>query len=176
MTWKAAISLYVQNRGGTIIETGCQRLPEDWGAGCSTKLLALLLRELGFGELHSVDNSCEKIAFATTVLEADRTLTRVVFHLDDSVKFLKGFNRPVDFLYLDSYDYQRVEPELSRAQRHQLAEIEAIYDMLSESAVVLLDDNSLPGGGKTRLSKQFLYAHKWRCLLDWQQSLWFRGR
>lgn len=45
----------------------------------------------------------------------------------------------------------------------------------SPRAVVLLDDNHMPGGGKTRLSKMFLRSKGWLCVLDWQQSLWVKG-
>src|SRR5262249_8735059 len=100
---------------------------------------------------------------------------RVRFHLSDSVEFLRKFDRSIDFLYLDSCDYLEDEPGRSISQVHQLKEIGAAIDKLSPGAVVLLDDNDFPSGGKTKLSKQFLSDQGWFCLLDWVQSLWIRS-
>jgi hypothetical protein len=36
----------------------------------------------------------------------------------------------------------------------------------------MIDDNQLPGGGKSRLAKEHLAGLGWSCLLDFQQSVW----
>jgi hypothetical protein len=183
LTWRAALSVFVQRNGSLIVETGCQRQIDDAGDGLSTRILALLLNELNRGILHSVDISAESLTSAKTAVSRHQAkgaprfhlVDRVRFHLSDSVEFLRKFDRSIDFLYLDSCDYFEDEPRLSICQIHQLKEIEAAFDKLSPGAVVLLDDNALPFGGKTRLSKKFLSDRGWYCLLDWAQSLWIRS-
>lgn len=175
LTWRAALSLFVQRRGSVLVESGCQRSVDDWGAGCSTRILGMLLKELGFGRLYSVDNSAEHLAVAKDVVGLDYTSDYVRFFLCDSVQFLSSFQDSIDFLYLDSLDYGPTRPLVSNCQAHQLKELEAAFDKLSSRAVVLLDDNDLPFGGKTRLAKEFLAKHEWLCVLDWQQSLWVRS-
>ena len=115
------------------------------------------------------------LAIAKFVVCRQGGADRVEFHLSDSVEFLRNFDGSIDFLYLDSSDYFKDEERRSICQAHQLKEIEAGFDKLTPGAVVLLDDNGLPFGGKTKLSKQFLSERGWFCLLDWQQSLWIRS-
>jgi hypothetical protein len=174
-TWRAALGIFAQRGGVTIVETGCQRFANDWGAGCSTRLLALALKELCRGRLHSVDNSKEHLEVAKAIIHQDGTDAIVDFYLEDSIQFLQTFTSSIDLLYLDSFDYSQAEPGLSACQGHQLNELEAAFDKLSHGAVVILDDNSLPQGGKTRLAKRFLVKRDWLCVLDWQQSVWIRS-
>ncbi len=46
-----------------IVETGCIRSAEDWSAGYATYLVGYFLHHHG-GELHSVDNDPNNVAFA----------------------------------------------------------------------------------------------------------------
>jgi len=172
-SWKAALGIFLQRRGRTIVETGCQRHRDDWGAGCSTHIFGLMLRAHGRGQLYSVDNSRENLETALGVVQGDGTADLVKFYLGDSVHFLHTFREPIDLLYLDSWDYRHGDPDPS--QHHQLKELVAAYKKLSPGAVVLLDDNDLVGGGKTKLAKSFLSAQGWLSILDCQQSAWIRG-
>lgn len=174
VTWRTSLGIFLQKGGSTIVETGCQRFPEDWGAGCSTRILSSFLKQFRCGRLHSVDNSQANINTARSVVTQDGSYDYVDFHLADSVQFLLLFNGSIDFLYLDSFDYRPEDPTLSLCQSHQLAELKSAFDKLSVCAVVLLDDNNLPHGGKTKLAKDFLLNEGWRCLIDFQQSLWVR--
>jgi hypothetical protein len=85
----------------------------------------------------------------------------------------------VDLIYLDSLDYP-IGTDAGNiamqdaAQKHNLAEFIAIEDRLTEKTIVLLDDNTLPGGGKPKLLKDYLIAKEWICLLDYQQSLFVK--
>jgi hypothetical protein len=175
LTWRAAFVLFADRQGSTIVETGCQRHADDLGDGFSTTKIMQVLNQLNRGVLHTVDISKESIAVGKAAVEKIGGADRVHFHLSDSVEFLKQFAEPIDFLYLDSWDYSDEEKQRTACQRHQLREIEVAYDKLSTGAVVLLDDNQHPGGGKTKLSKQFLAERNWLCLIDWHQSLWIRS-
>lgn len=172
-SWKMALGIYLQTGGGTILETGCQRMEDDWGAGCSTLIFANLINDFQCGDFYSVDLSAENIALSQKVLDS-YGLKTANLTVEDSLKYLSKFTKPVDFLYLDSYDWYPDEPGLTLCQAHQLEEMKLIYDKLTPKALVLLDDNRLPGGGKTRLTKEFLADNGWTCLFDWQHSLWAR--
>lgn len=175
-TFKAALNLFVQRGGTTIVETGCQRFHGDWGAGCSTMLFARTIGAFG-GELFSVDisdESCEVARSVAAELDADVHVT-----CSDSVEFLRGFDKPIDLLYLDSMDYPlgwRASREgQQESQQHCLDELVAAQRWLHANTVVLLDDNDLPGGGKPPLAKAWLREQGWHCVLDDQQSLWIQA-
>ena len=62
----------------------------------------------------------------------------VKIHHSDSVKFLKQFKTPVDFLYLDSYDYTDNIGEQIVSQLHQLDEFKA---MVREQFQILQEEH-----------------------------------
>lgn len=202
-TMKLALNLFLQRQGRTIVETGCVRLANDFGAGCSTVLFCEFLQRYG-GRLLSVDNNQDHLELAAE-LTAEWSSTRELF-LGDSVYFLEStirahgrFPRTIDLLYLDSFDYpvhqileacarDQINPVDDEAiavrypelvlppQEHCLAELRAAQSLLHEESIVLIDDNELPGGGKSRLARQQLREWGWTCLLDLQQTLWVPGR
>jgi hypothetical protein len=175
-TWKVALGLLNQNHENpVIIETGCQRMEGDLGAGMSTSIFAEYIHRYG-GSLISCDISMENLELAQRVIfgwDIDHK-----FVCSDSVSFLNTWDGPVDLIYLDSYDYPMGENQDAGrrfSQEHNLAELKAIWKQLDNNSIVLLDDNMLPGGGKPRLAKDFLIENNWKCLLDFQQSLWVRS-
>jgi hypothetical protein len=186
-----------------ILETGCQRLEEDLGAGMSTSIFAEYIHRYG-GKLITVDTSTSHLAMAKKCAQRWSNID-VTFENSDSVTFLASYNGPCDLLYLDSFDYpygqltnlygghanlERAMNELKKlgrekviekhwelikpCQEHCLLEFKAIEDRLSKHTILLIDDNFLAGGGKPRLLKEYLLAKQWICLLDLQQSLWVR--
>jgi hypothetical protein len=205
LTFKTALNLFLQQKGRTIVETGTTRLPDDWGAGMSTLLFADYLRtENPQGSLITIDidtnnlNKCKEITAGFYKV--------IKYVLSDSVEALKKYDgKPIDLLFLDSFDYPYGEmlndyggqadlneaikklneiPEeeiekkykdlIEPAQQHQLNEYLAVKDKLSDRAIVLLDDNDFPGGGKCRLTKEQLLKDGWILLIDQQQSLWMK--
>ncbi len=108
-TMHAALNLWKQRGGHTIVETGCVRLESDWGAGMSTPLFCDVIARHG-GYLWTVDLSernmahCEEV---TRPYESQRTC-----RVGDSVDYLANrlaqepnFPGVIDLLYLDSFDY-----------------------------------------------------------------------
>lgn len=202
-TMKLALNLLLRRPGRTVVETGCIRLPDDFGAGCSTVLFCEFLHRYG-GCLFSVDTNPDHVELAVQLTSAWPS-TRELF-LGDSVRFLEStvrdhprFSGTIDLLYLDSFDYplhQLLEvcsqdelaqldddalakryPELVLPpQQHCLAELRAAESLLNENSIVLIDDNDLPGGGKSRLARQQLQDWGWTCLLDLQQTIWIPGQ
>ena len=74
---------------------------------------------------------------------------------DDSVNFLKNFDKKIDFLYLDSLD-----GFYKNSSEHQLNEIKFAIDKLHEKSLVLLDDK----GQKTNLSIKFMIERKFKVI------------
>lgn len=200
-TFKAALSLLLYRNGRTIIETGCQRGEDDWGAGCSTKLLCEFVSREG-GRLTSIDIDKRNVEFASSNFSSPPISCIVC---SDSVEFLNSHTTPIDLLYLDSYDYPIVEicdlygpreeyssnlTMLDRlgekefinrhgdmvlpSQEHCLEEIKASSLCLHSKSIVLIDDSGLPGGGKARLARQWLLDNDWIVLLDAYQTLWVK--
>jgi hypothetical protein len=62
------------------------------------------------------------------------------------------------------------------AQEHCLNELRAAFasGVANERTIIMIDDNQLPGGGKSRLAKGHLDSIGWSCLLDFQQSVWVK--
>jgi len=201
-TFKLALNLFLRRGGRCIVETGCVRAEGDFGAGCSTIVFSELLARHG-GLLFSVDLDRDHIDVAERLTVHCRD-SRALFH-DDSLRFLTStlptvanFPGTIDLLYLDSLDYPlaEIQSELSAEellhlsadeiaaalphrvlppQEHCLAELLAARPLLGENSIVMIDDNDLPGGGKSRLTKRFLHSEGWVCLLDLQQTLWVRA-
>jgi hypothetical protein len=179
-TFQLAINLLLQRdipQGRPLIlETGCQRQEDDIGAGMSTSIFAEFVHRAG-GHLISVDNNLMHLHICSECIAPWKDSVDLV--CADSIQYLSTYQGPLDLVYLDSLDYPvgndagNLTMQRS-AQEHNLAELQAIYSQLTDMTIVLLDDNTLPKGGKTALTKSYLIQNGWKCLLDHQQSLWVR--
>jgi len=115
-----------------IVETGCIRADEDWrGAGYSTYLYASYVNRVG-GELISVDNSPSHCRFAQ---EMTPEFEKIQIYCEDSVTFLRSFDRSIDVLQLDSMD-----TEILGHADHAAAELEAALPHLKDNSLVIFDD------------------------------------
>lgn len=170
-TMKTALNLLLQNEGRIIVETGTQRVIDDPG-GCSTTLFGAFCKRYG-KILFTVDNNPKHMEVSMEATKDYRdSITYVVM---DSVKFLSEFNQKIDLLYLDSLDCPFPPADATEAQTHNLNELKVAYDKLHKGNILLIDDNNLENGGKTRLSKKFLLeTGEWQCLLDSGQTLWIK--
>jgi hypothetical protein len=159
-TMLRALRLMQEREVRVVVETGTSRngLSNCRGDGCSTPIFSTWLREVG-AEFYSVDIDPAAIECASKATEG---LGNVFYVCGDSVRFLKSFDRTIDFLYLDSYDFDEKNPLPS--QLHHLKEIEAAYPFLTERSVVMIDDCALPRGGKGALAINFLQQRGWRIL------------
>lgn len=180
-TFKTAISLFLQRNGcKTIVETGCQRAVNDWGAGCSSLIFAETLNQFPEkGILCSIDLSLPNLQ---TCYECIKHVDNQRFQLihGDSVNALRGINEvisgPIGLLFLDSLDLMPQDFKNVFAQTHQLNELKMVYNSLDENSVILLDDNGpFPDGGKTELAKKFLIENDWKCVIDYDQTLWLKN-
>lgn len=142
----------------TWVETGTARFGDQncVGDGCSTMIYTDYLRDLP-GEIYSVDIDPKAIQQARQALKYSKD--KANFHVGDSIAFLRDFDKQIDFLYLDSYDFDLRNPLPS--QQHHLYEIMAAYDKLHDRSVIMVDDCELPHGGKGKLVIQYLLDRGW---------------
>ena len=160
--------LIKQRQLTTWVETGTSR----YGAkqcesdGCSTMVYSDWLRELP-GEMYSVDIDPRSIAASRAALRY--SFDKIHFVTGDSIEFLKNFDRPIDFLYLDSYDFDFNNHAPS--QGHHLNEIKAAYDKLHDLSVIMIDDCDLPGGGKGKLVIEYLTQNGWMIVYSGYQVI-----
>jgi len=170
-TFKVALNLFLQANGKNIVETGTTRMKDDWGAGYSTFLFAVVAKAFN-KHIWTVDISAANIEVCREVTKD--YLDYITYEVSDSILFLQNFKEPIDLLYLDSVDFPLDGSDPFPCQQHQLNEFKTIESRLSENCVVLLDDNHFATGGKTKLTKDYLREKGWRCVLDYQQSLFIR--
>jgi len=160
-TFYRALQLIRERKAQVIIETGTARGGglDCTGDGCFTLILAGWVKENG-GQFYSVDISEGALLMAGKGLKELKKFVHLIQR--DSVEFLANFNQPIDFLYLDSYDYEKDNPYPS--QLHQLREIQAAMPLLTEKSVVMLDDCNLPEGGKCKLTIDYLLGLGWKII------------
>lgn len=176
-TFQLALNLLSQKTTTpTIIETGCQRQADDLGAGMSTSIFGEYVKRYG-GKLITVDLFPQHLEVCK---ECTKEFSDHISYIEsDSLRFLSTYMGPCNLLYLDSLDYPvgtdagNVAMQQA-AQQHNLLEFKAIEKRLSDWCIILLDDNTLPGGGKPKLCKEYLITRGYTCLLDYQQSLFVK--
>lgn len=172
-TFNCALNLLDTKKDPVIIETGTARMGKEWCLtdGCSTFIFAEWVEKNG-GTLFSVDISKESIQTCKSALKAQQRF--VTFAQSDSVVFLQKFNKQIDFLYLDSFDFDENNPIPS--QEHHLKEIIAAYPHLTPNSVVMIDDCDLPYGGenyggKGKLVIEYLVAKGWKIVMQEYQAI-----
>lgn len=172
-TFRYALALMEERGARVLVETGTARGGKCncEGDGCST---------LVFGEwahqhqaiLYSVDIDPQAIARAREDLGDVASAVQLVE--GDSGNFLHNFGQPIDFLYLDSYDFDVHNPLPS--QCHHLKEIKAAYPWLGKQSIVMIDDCDLPHGGKGRLVLHYLRQRGWKVVADGYQVVLVRQK
>ncbi len=165
-TFRHVLNLLDERRARTLVETGTARegLAGSKSNGASTIVFGIWAQQNG-AVMHSVDISAASIAAAKAEVDKQGLQSTVQFHEQDSIRFLEGFDRNVDFLYLDSYDYDKDDVAVQRAsQEHHLAEFKAIEERLSGQAIVLIDDCRLPNGGKGKLVIEYMLERGWQII------------
>ncbi len=139
-----------------IVETGCARQLNDSGDGYSTLVFSRYV-DACHGFLWTVDISEVNIGICAEILKRNSGEENVSLIVMDSVKFLEGFDSPIHFLYLDSYD-----TDLKKfCAVHQVNEAKAALDKMSENSLILIDD-VYQREGKAEFSVPFLKANGFR--------------
>jgi len=171
-TFEKALRLLEDRQIKTIVETGTARGGDlaFTGDGGFTIIFGYWCF-LNQADLYSVDIEERAIQRARTMVSEWET--NIHFFQDDSVHFLENFAKPIEFLYLDSFDFDRNDPEPS--QLHHLREIEAAYEKLTENAVVMIDDCGLPHGGKGKFVIDYLKNKGWKIYAQGYQVIMLRS-
>lgn len=158
-------ALDLAHRAGlrSLVETGCMRSYPTCD-GASTRVLAEYCHRAGT-QLVSLELNPDHIQVARSALVHPES---VEFRAGDSVAALSRLQTPVEFLYLDSYDFQPSDPMPSAM--HQLAEVGAALGHLAERAIILLDDWHGGSAGKGSLAVPFLLSRGWRQIIDGYQA------
>ncbi len=172
-TMQLVLQLIEEMGAQTLVETGTARDGTAGftdGDGGSTIIFAEWARDHG-AEFFSVDISQKNLKKAQEAVK--RTVVghenKVHFICSDSVAYLRDFNQPIDFLYLDSYDFDPDNPGPS--QHHHLREIRAAYPFLTKNSIVMIDDCNLVHGGKGKLAIEFLLQHGWKIVCNRYQVI-----
>tara|TARA_B100000965_G_scaffold265266_1_gene224055 strand:+ start:506 stop:1072 length:567 start_codon:yes stop_codon:yes gene_type:complete len=156
------------NRGlKTFVETGVARGKTrfffinkvNWLDGMSTMIFSDYVKFVR-GQLYSCDIQKKNIENAKKFTKKNESF--IEFIQDDSLNFLKNFNKKIDFLYLDSLDGQ-----FKQASVHQLNEIKTAEKNLHENSLVLLDDK----GQKTSLSLNYMIKNKFKIINETKQQV-----
>ena len=150
-----------------IVETGVSRGKQkfiffskvNWLDGMSTLIFSEYAKYVG-GHLHACDINAKNIKNAKKF--TSKFKQHITFYLDDSVSFLRSFEKEIDFLYLDSLDGQ-----YSGSSEHQLNEIKNSLKNLHKNSLVLLDDK----GQKTNLSINYMLDNGLKIINETDQQI-----
>jgi len=133
-----------------IVETGCARQQDNYeGDGQSSLLFDKYINEYG-GYFWTVDLAEESVNYSRSKVISENSA--VV--LGDSITKLKDLNsillqseKKINFLYLDSFDAPRDEPEVVYMSAvHHLYELVTIAPSLADGALIGVDDNWVENG------------------------------
>ena len=130
----------------TVVETGCSAHGTK-----STSIWDKFVNAFG-GKVTSVDLSKSYVNLAN-----QQTSCKTHVEHSDSLIFLAKLKDKIDFLYLDSYDVDFLNPYVSAL--HHLKEFNCVKNLLKDDAVILIDDTPkspewLDGGSKNGLYRE----------------------
>lgn len=134
----------------TIVETGCIRnVTEEskFGDGWSTLNWEYYCKKTN-SKVYVVDINQEHINQSMKIVPSSDF---VEYTKDDSVNYLQNFDKKIDLLFADSYDYCGDAENIFKCHMHSLNEIKAAWDKLKENCFILIDDvfsDSWDGKGK----------------------------
>lgn len=173
-TFVQALDIIKKRNLQILVQTGTACSGTAWceNDGCSTIIFSDYLEEYP-GRLYSVDNSSSAIEAAKKALIHEESEADILFVENDSVEFFRNFNQQIDFLYLDSFDFEFTNPIPS--QQHHLEEIQAAYPLLHDQSVIMIDDCGLPLGGRGKLVIEYLKEKGWKVIADKYQVLLIRN-
>jgi hypothetical protein len=133
-----------------IVETGCARQLDNYeGDGQSSLLFDKYINEYG-GHFWTVDLAEESVNYSRSKVISENSAVA----LGDSITKLKDLNsillqsqKKINFLYLDSFDAPRDQPEVVYMSAvHHLYELLTIAPSLENGALIGVDDNWVENG------------------------------
>lgn len=157
----------IVNKLGTnlvMVETGCIRNTTEesrFGDGWSTLNWEYVAKETD-SVVYVVDIDENHLSKSKQIVPEGKY---IVYTKQDSIEFLQNFDKKIDFLFLDSYDYCGDEENVRRCHVHQLNEVKAAMDKLNDKCLVLIDDVfDTNWNGKGKLSIPYLLENGFEIL------------
>lgn len=195
--------LSIRTDSPIIIETGCQREENDFGGGMSTSIFAEYLQNLRAGRLFILDNNKVHLDRAKKFISeykiqkdfilGDSKQTLASLNQSPDLLYLDSWDYPYGEMLnayggqtdivraekiINSKDWNELLTEFAHiilpCQEHTVNEFLAIESRLKETSIIMIDDNTLAGGGKSRLLNKLLASMGWKELYNGQQILWSR--
>ncbi len=145
------------NRPITIVETGCIRNTTEeskMGDGWSTLNWEYYAKKTD-SKVYVVDIDANHLSQSKKIVpESDL----IKYTQDDSINYLQNFDKKIDLLFLDSYDYCGDDENIRKCHEHSLNEVKAAWDKLNEECYILLDDvfSDVNWAGKGELTIPYL--------------------
>lgn len=165
-TFKMAFDILLDMSEHRIVETGCVRLKDDWGAGYSTVLFGEFCKLHG-GKLVTIDNTERHMNVCKDLTK--EYAENIEYWLGDSLQEFSKIQHQIDLLYLDSFDLNLVGDRLP-SQEHNLKEFKVAEPYLHKKSIVLIDD-CFDGNGKPKLTKEYMVNNGWEILYESQQII-----
>lgn len=157
----------IEKRGFTIVETGTLRKKDKWTDGQSSLLFFEFLSFFG-GELISIDTDRFALETCEKVLRESIGLERALFTpiCGNSVAELEKMDKKIDLLYLDSYDFEEINPLPSMI--HHLKELASAANIRSKSPnlIIAIDDNFKEEVGKGKFIAEWAKETKKEIIHD----------
>jgi hypothetical protein len=153
------ITLMINKNIKNLVETGSIRKEDNFqGDGCSTLIFSdySKFNNARFTSI-DIDPNCGDII--------KKLKLNVNFVNQNSLIYLHNRKEDIDFIYLDSFDYEKnLEHESSL---HHLFELMAILPKLKSGSIIAVDDNySKQGNGKGRYIKEYFSSLGIKPMLD----------
>jgi len=162
-TMYQALLLAIARNAQTYVETGTARENGNWvGDGQSTIVFGAFAQRY---RTHLWTCDLNPAAIESSQRATNGLHPNISFHTGDSLEFLRNFDRPIDFLYLDSFDFG-LNPgdDPNPPQDHALKEYQAARPRLHTNSIILVDDCALQHGGKGGKVIPYMLGEGWRVI------------
>lgn len=154
-----------------IIEIGTQREFNNTGDGSSTTFFSWFVNTYN-GEFYSIDIESDYIENGRIELKNKGLLTnRVHLICDDGMRFIEKFNKKINLLYLDGWDYRGTDYEKKLSEEKHLECFMKSEKLLTDNSLILIDDviNQDTFEGKGHLLIPYLIKNNYNIILkEWQ--------
>jgi hypothetical protein len=158
----------------TIVETGCIRGTSDeskMGDGWSTLNWEFYAKQTG-STVYVVDINADHLKRSKEIVPESE---HVKYELSDSIEYLQRFDKKIDLLFLDSFDYCGDAENIRACHNHSLNEVKAAWDKLNSSCFVLIDDVfNRQWAGKGELTIPYLLENDFELVYFMDQQALFK--
>jgi len=171
-TFKLVLTHLLNNfKNPKILETGCIRFFEDYGAGYSSHIFADFLHNYG-GTLTTVDNDEKKLGWAEKQLKPLNEKNNISYVVSDGLEFCQKTEETYNLCYIDTHDSDLNEVGLAIAQKNLESQVNAIKDKITENGIIVVNDADMARQGKSYSAQVYMLKNGFQCIYLDQQSVW----